>query len=119
MLAREENNFASESMHVAVLCRNVTYCANQEQPFVNKLHRGLPENRYLSCQARLMNNRSYFIQINRFIFSAVARITKVNNPIKLFILNKEFARARVIGTSIALMQATGDRMRQASLFIFF
>lgn len=117
-----------------VLCRNVAYCANQEQPFVNKLHRDLPENRYLSCQAQLMNNRSYFRLIgsySRLIDSsslplAIARrsiinnrITKVNNSIKLFILNKEFARARVIGTSIAFTQATGDGMRQASLFMHF
>lgn len=117
-----------------VLCRNVAYCANQEQPFVNKLHRDLPENRYLSCQARLMNNRSYFRLIGSYsglidsfsLALAIARrsiinnhITKVNNSIKLFILNKEFARARVIGTLIAFTQATGDGMRQASLFMHF
>lgn len=81
-----------------------------------------------------MNNRSYFRLIESYsglidsfsLALAIARrsiinnhITKVNNSIKLFILNKEFARARVIGTLIAFTQATGDGIRQASLFMHF
>lgn len=87
-----------------------------EQPFVNKLHYDLP--RVVIFRARHASRIIEAIRpVNRFIFSAIAYIIKVNNPIKLFILNEEFAIACVIGTSIAFTQATGVGMRQALLLV--
>lgn len=70
-----------------------------------------------------MNAQSKSLAVNRFTSPVCVRtcITKVNNPIKLFVSDIEFAIARIIGASIVLTQAAPREasVRRFVVFVIF